>query len=180
MAARWSPGWRQSSTCPCATRTLLNKIYAQPAAKRSRPQIDKALVDVMVFIRHIRGRIEQYVAFGHQMLEYLAAQKRAHPELTVRLAELARLTREIDARFILFCLCPESVQQLSRLSPELCGLGAGQCSRFGRKQSPQLFRRRGVVPQQQMQDRHSGTVLCLARILRSGQQKLTNTCNQLI
>ena len=82
----------------CATRTLLNKIYAQPPAKRDRAQIDKALVDVMAFIRHIRGRIEKYVAFGHQMLEYLAERKKAHPELAERLAELETLTRSIDAR----------------------------------------------------------------------------------
>jgi hypothetical protein len=53
----------------------------------------------MVFIRHIRGRIENYVAFGHETLAYLAEQKQAHPELGERLGELETLARRIDSRF---------------------------------------------------------------------------------
>jgi len=34
--------------------------------------LERVLQDLMVFIRHIRGRIEGYVAFGHEALDYVA------------------------------------------------------------------------------------------------------------
>ena len=53
----------------------------------------------MVFIRHIRGRIESYVAFGHETLDYLAQQKSAHPELANSLSELETVARIPDVKF---------------------------------------------------------------------------------
>lgn len=82
----------------CATRDLLRGIYKSGQQKRKRAQVEEALADVLAFIRHIRGRIESYVAFGHEALKYLAEQKRAHPELAKGIGELEALTRAIDER----------------------------------------------------------------------------------
>ena len=42
----------------------------------------------MIFVKHIRGRIEQYSDFGHETLDYLDQQKKAHPEAADFLAEM--------------------------------------------------------------------------------------------
>ena len=53
---------------------------------------------MVIFVKHIRGRIEQYVDFGHETLAYLDEQKKAHPELAEFLAEMrVAATRRIDA-----------------------------------------------------------------------------------
>jgi len=83
----------------CGTRDLLKGIYASKQQKQKRAEVERALADVVIFVKHIRGRIEQYVAFGHDMLSYLESQKKAHPELAEFLGEMATLTRAIDARF---------------------------------------------------------------------------------
>jgi hypothetical protein len=82
----------------CAVRDTLNPIYNEKQQKQRKAEIEKALEDVMLFIRHIRGRIENYVAFGHETLAYLAQEKKAHPELAGRLAELETLAGVIDAK----------------------------------------------------------------------------------
>ncbi|MBE3068666.1 MAG: hypothetical protein IMZ66_00360, partial [Planctomycetes bacterium] len=82
----------------CSNRDLIEGIYGRKAQKKERAEIEQSLREVMVFIRHIRGRIETYVAFGHWALEYLARQKQARPELAGPLAELETLARAFDER----------------------------------------------------------------------------------
>ncbi len=82
----------------CSVRDTLNPIYSGHEQKQRRAEIERTLEELMVFIRHIRGRIEGYVTFGHETLGYLAEQKRAHPELAAPLDQLEALTRVIDAR----------------------------------------------------------------------------------
>ena len=82
----------------CATRDTLRGIYKAGQQKQKRKDVEQALVDVMLFIRHIRGRIESYVAFGHEALKYLAEQKRAHPDLAKPIGELEALARAIEER----------------------------------------------------------------------------------
>jgi len=83
----------------CACRSTLNPIYQKGQQKRQRERIEKALRDVITFIRFIRQRIEGYVDFGHGVREYLAEQKAAHPELARHIDELDAAARAIDARF---------------------------------------------------------------------------------
>ena len=85
----------------CGVRDTLNPIYANHEQKQRRKEIEKTLDALMVFVRHIRGRIEGYVAFGHEMLDYLAKQKTAHPELADRIGELEKLAGMIDAKLAL-------------------------------------------------------------------------------
>jgi hypothetical protein len=83
----------------CACRDTLTPIYEQHQQKQRKAQIEKALTDVMVFVRHIRSRIETYVTFGHDMSKYLADYRQRHPELAGQIGELERLTEVIDQRY---------------------------------------------------------------------------------
>jgi len=83
----------------CGTRDVLRPIYKKGLQKQKRATVEKALVDVIVFIKHIRARIEDYQAFGHDVLAYLAAQRKAHPDLTAPISDLEALTRDIHKRY---------------------------------------------------------------------------------
>jgi hypothetical protein len=83
----------------CATRDTLNAIYARGDQKRQRTKIEKTLADVLIFIRHIRGRIEEYLAFGRSMREYLAGAGASHPDRAPALQELEKIVRSLDDRF---------------------------------------------------------------------------------
>jgi hypothetical protein len=89
---------RYQGRATCSVRDTLNPIYTDKQQKQRRTEIEKVLEDLMIFIRHIRSRIEIYVAFGHETLAYLAEQQQAHPELAEPLAGLASLARGIDAK----------------------------------------------------------------------------------
>ncbi len=83
----------------CNTREKLLEIYQKGEQKAKRAEVEKYLDDVVLFVKHIRGRITQYVDFGHKVREYLAAQKKAHPELKDPITELKKIAEEVDARF---------------------------------------------------------------------------------
>jgi hypothetical protein len=83
----------------CSVRDTLNPIYERKQQKEQRAKVEKTLDEGLAFVKHIRGRITRYVAFGRSMREYLAGQKKAHPELAEFIAEMDELTRQIDARF---------------------------------------------------------------------------------
>jgi uncharacterized protein Yka (UPF0111/DUF47 family) len=72
---------------------------ARGEQKAKHAEVDKILNDALIFVKHIRGRITRYVDFGHQMREYLAAEKKAHPELKDAIGELEKIAEEIDSRF---------------------------------------------------------------------------------
>jgi len=81
----------------CASRTILDDIYGKKEQKTKKDEVQKTLDEVLAFVRHIRGRIGDYVTFGHDMDAYLAEQKGKHPELADLLAELQTITGKIDA-----------------------------------------------------------------------------------
>ncbi|MCX7013897.1 MAG: carbohydrate binding domain-containing protein [Candidatus Sumerlaeota bacterium] len=83
----------------CAVRDALNPIYEAKQQVERKAEVEKVLEDLMIFIRHIRGRIESYVTFGHETFAYLEEQKNAHPELSEPLAELEALARRIDDKY---------------------------------------------------------------------------------
>jgi hypothetical protein len=82
----------------CANRDKLNPIYEKGEQVQRKKEVEKSLADVVIFIRHIRSRIETYRAFGHEVSGYLAEQKAAHPELAKPLDELDGLAKVIDQR----------------------------------------------------------------------------------
>ena len=83
----------------CACRDTLTPIYEQHQQKQHKAEIEQALTDVMVFVRHIRSRIETYVTFGHDLSKYLADYRQAHPELAEQIGQLEQLTTVIDRRY---------------------------------------------------------------------------------
>ena len=94
-----SHGESYKGRATCGTRDVINPIYARKQQKSKRAVIERALEDVDIFVRHIRGRVEDYVVFAHQMLDDLARHKKAHPELAKPIGELEQLLRQIDTRY---------------------------------------------------------------------------------
>jgi hypothetical protein len=82
----------------CANRDTLNPIYEKGEQTARKQEVETSLSDVVIFIRHIRSRIEIYRAFGHDMSSYLAQQKQTHPELAEPLDQLDALAKVIDTR----------------------------------------------------------------------------------
>jgi hypothetical protein len=82
----------------CAVRDKLTPIYARGQQKQQRAEVDRTLDEGLTFVKHIRGRITRYVEFGHKMREYLAGQKKEHPELAEFIADMDGLAAEIDSR----------------------------------------------------------------------------------
>lgn len=80
----------------CGMRDALAAIYGRHQQKQKRDEIEQILRDVVVFVEHIRGRIDDYVAFGHELLAYLDRQKQDRPELAELIGEFEALARSID------------------------------------------------------------------------------------
>ena len=100
----------------CSVRDTLNPIYAGSQQKTQRAKVDKTLDEGLIFVKHIRGRITRYVEFGQKMREYLAEQKKKHPELSDFIAEMDTVTQEIDRKVALRAAkiqTPEVVAQMN-------------------------------------------------------------------
>jgi hypothetical protein len=82
----------------CEARDRLTGIYEKKQQKEKSAEADKILDDALTFVKHIRGRITRYVEFGHKMRDYLAEQKKTHPELADFIAEMEQLNAAIDKR----------------------------------------------------------------------------------
>jgi hypothetical protein len=80
----------------CASRTILDNIYSKKEQKQKKAEVQKTLDEVLAFVRHIRGRIEDYVAFGHSIVAYLEEQKKTQPELAGILTGMQETTRKMD------------------------------------------------------------------------------------
>jgi hypothetical protein len=80
----------------CASRTILDDIYARKEQKQKRDEVLKTLDEVIAFVRHIRGRIEDYVAFGHEMNTWFEEQKKKQSDLAPFLSEMQGITRKTD------------------------------------------------------------------------------------
>jgi hypothetical protein len=89
--------YKGQATCP--TREALIAIYEKGQQKAKREEIEKRLKDAHDFVAHIRGRIALYIDFARKVREYLAAQKKARPELKDPIGELEKIAEEMDARF---------------------------------------------------------------------------------
>lgn len=82
----------------CAGTALLKKIMENYDEAKHKAEIDKVFNDMLIFVRHYRGRVEEYIAFRKEMLDYLKQQKGAHPELETFLSDMERLTRGLPSR----------------------------------------------------------------------------------
>jgi len=82
----------------CSVRDTLTPIYEKNEQKEKRAKVDETLDEGLTFVKHIRGRIAHYVAFGKNLRQYLAEQQKTHGELSDFIAEMDRLAGEIDAK----------------------------------------------------------------------------------
>src|SRR5262249_8698128 len=80
----------------CGVQGLLEEIYQAKQQKKKRAEVEKYLNDGLAFVTHIRQRITRYIEFGEKMRKYLAAQRKAHPELSDRINELDKILERID------------------------------------------------------------------------------------
>jgi len=83
----------------CGNRAVLKAIYAAKQQKAKRAEIERSLSETIVFVKDIRTRIEQYMAFGKAMRAYLDQQKKARPELAEILQSMEKPMAGIDAAF---------------------------------------------------------------------------------
>jgi len=83
----------------CSTRDTLGAIYAKHQQREKQAEIETILQDVVIFVTHIRSRIEEYARFGRELLVYLEEQRQTHPEAAAFIAEMETLTRVIDANY---------------------------------------------------------------------------------
>ena len=82
----------------CHVWAWLNEVYGGRQQKAKMKEVETYLSDALDFVTHIRKRIQDYVAFGKEMRQYLAEQRAKHPELQENIDALAKLTAEIDSR----------------------------------------------------------------------------------
>jgi len=80
----------------CSTRDTLRGIYSAKQQRAKRAEVEKVLQDVMIFVRFIRSRIEGYATFGRDLLAYLDAEKKAHPDQAAFCDEMTKMARAID------------------------------------------------------------------------------------
>ena len=84
----------------CHVRRLLKEIYGNKQQKLKQKEINIYLGDALDFVKHIRKRIDLYIDFRQKMGAYIAAQKKAHPDLTKTLTEMEKLLAELDSRVV--------------------------------------------------------------------------------
>ncbi len=88
-------GSSKKGIATCATRDELQAIYKANRQKQRRADVERLLNEVVVFVKHIRGRIEEYSAFNEGMRQYIAEQKKTHPEALAFLTEMEKITTEL-------------------------------------------------------------------------------------
>jgi hypothetical protein len=80
----------------CDARTILNDIYSRKQQRLARDRVLTTLDEVLAFVRHIRGRIETYLAFGRTMDAELERWKNQQPELAGLATQLQATIRQLD------------------------------------------------------------------------------------
>jgi hypothetical protein len=85
-------------TYTCHVRDRLGEIYEKGEQKSKRDEIENLLGDALEFVKHIRSRIEVYVAFGKETRAFLAEKRKSKPEAAAFLAEMDAIAAQIEER----------------------------------------------------------------------------------
>ncbi len=83
----------------CYARDVISAIYKEGSQRQRGPEIEQHLDAAVAFIGNVRRRIDEYVAFGHDMTAYLEEQKRLQPQHAEFLDELLTVTQRLDEFF---------------------------------------------------------------------------------
>jgi hypothetical protein len=82
----------------CATRDKLIEIYDKGQQKSKRDEIETLLGEALEFVKHIRARIEVYIAFGKELRSFLADRKKTNPDAAAFLGEMDAIAAQIEER----------------------------------------------------------------------------------
>ena len=83
----------------CYARDVINAIYKNGEQLQKGPVIVEQLGQAVAFIRNVRERIDDYVAFGRKMETYLRQQKRLRPEHAEFFDEMLLIAGRLDEFF---------------------------------------------------------------------------------
>ncbi|MFO8014444.1 MAG: hypothetical protein R6X20_14190 [Phycisphaerae bacterium] len=83
----------------CYARDVINAIYKEGTQLQNGPVIEKHLDAAVAFIRNVRERIDEYVAFGRRTAACLRKQKRQHPEQAPFCDELLAINARLGEFF---------------------------------------------------------------------------------
>jgi hypothetical protein len=83
----------------CYARDVINAVYKEGSQLQQARVIEEQLALAVAFITNVRGRIDQYVAFGREMTVFLEQQKRLHPRHAEFFDELLPVTKRLDQFF---------------------------------------------------------------------------------
>jgi len=112
----------------CATTTRLSRIKQE---EKTTVGLNLA-THIYEFIREIRGRVDQYGAFFAQFQDYLASEKKAHPELKDYLEELEKMVADAQAKSkTIYATTLPSVQTKTDAMKKLLLEGKGDGFNFG-------------------------------------------------
>ncbi len=81
----------------CDARNRLNRIYQRGEQIEKRTEVEQALANALAFVRHIRGRIHDYVDFAHRLIAYLEKRRTVYPELKDFVDAMTSIARGMDA-----------------------------------------------------------------------------------
>jgi len=80
----------------CGVRDVLKPIYAQGQQKQNRAKIEKELDRGLLFVTHVRERIDAYLKFVVEMRAYLVEQQKAHPDCKGFFSDMEKIVQEFD------------------------------------------------------------------------------------
>jgi hypothetical protein len=82
----------------CSVRDRLTELYDKGQQKGKKDDIEKMLGEAVEFVKHIRGRIETYIAFGKEIRAFLAEKKTSNPECAEFIREMDGIAAQIEER----------------------------------------------------------------------------------
>ncbi len=82
----------------CYVRDHLTEIYDKGQQKSRGEEIEQLLGDALEFVKHIRGRIETYIAWGKELRAFLAEKKKTNPECAEFIREIDAIAAQIEER----------------------------------------------------------------------------------
>ena len=100
----------------CSVRDAFHDFYGKGIQKQKRKQMETLMKDTLLFVRHIRKRIHQYLDFAEAMKKYLTEQRKAKRESGKFLDDMESILREINTRAEARwekCKTPEFVAKLN-------------------------------------------------------------------
>jgi hypothetical protein len=82
----------------CSVRDELKMIYEAKRQKQSRKEIEGFLDQGIEFVKHTRVRIDAYLEYARWVAGFLAAKKKASPELSDAIGALEKILGQIDGQ----------------------------------------------------------------------------------